>query len=94
MEQSIIALLVGIGFGYLFRNRKKSLKVFDGATMLFILILLFFMGVNLGKNQVVLQNITTAGLKALLISVGGIAGSICISLPVYRLFFKEYKDEK
>jgi len=94
MELSVIALLFGIGIGLLFRKKKKIIQVFDGSAMVFIIILLFLMGLSLGTNRVVLQNITGAGIYALVISLGGIAGSICFSLPVYHFLFRGHENEK
>ncbi|UCB44411.1 MAG: LysO family transporter [Spirochaetota bacterium] len=79
-----ISLLLGIGIGFLLKKRKTLLSTIDRLTPGIIFALLFFLGISLGMNEKVIANISKLGLYALLISAGGIAGSICLSIPLYR----------
>jgi uncharacterized membrane protein YbjE (DUF340 family) len=84
-----ISLLAGVGLGFLLKKRKSFLTVVERASIWIICAMLFFLGVSLGMNEKVIANITKLGINALLISVGGIAGSICLSIPLYRYLSRQ-----
>jgi hypothetical protein len=50
--------------------------------------LLFLLGVAIGANEVIVKNLPVLGLKALLITLGGIIGSVMLSWIAYHLWFK------
>ena len=79
-----ISLLAGVGLGFLLKRRKTFLTMTDKLTPGIIFAMLFFLGVSLGMNEKVMANISKLGFYALLISIGGTAGSICLSIPLYR----------
>ena len=74
-------------------KRKIFLTITDRITPGIIFALLFFLGISLGMNEKVMANISKLGLYALLISVGGITGSICLSIPLYR-YLSRPKDKR
>ncbi len=81
-------LIAGIFVGYVLRQRSKCLSIAEKISMLFILLLLFLLGVSLGRNKTVLSNLSVFGLQAAVITVGGILGSIILSFLTYKYFFQ------
>jgi uncharacterized membrane protein YbjE (DUF340 family) len=84
-----LSLIVGISVGFMVRNKNKSLQISNKVSSLLIFILLCLLGISLGRNEAVLDNISIAGLQAIVLTFGGVAGSILISFFIYRYFFKE-----
>ena len=83
----IIIMCAGIALGYLIQNRKRWVRLADRLTMWAIYILLFLLGIAIGTNEVIVKNLPTLGLKALLISMGGVLGSVLVAWLAYRLWF-------
>ena len=78
----------GIAAGYLLRNIGFLQKI--GRPISYtILLLLFLLGISVGANQDIVNNLTTLGGQALLLALAGTAGSILAAWAVYNLFFKE-----
>ncbi len=77
----------GIGIGYLMRYM-GWLSVLQKSISWTIYLLLFFFGLQVGANELVVNNLDTLGLQALAISVAGSLGSAIAALAVYRLVFK------
>ena len=88
----ISILFLGIGVGYLFR--KISLLQHIGQPIQYtICILLFLLGISVGGNPEIVDNLGVLGTQAVLISVASNGGSVVMAWAVYRYFFKE-KEEK
>ena len=87
MVTVIIIMCLGIVLGYLIRNRKLWVRLADKLTMWAIYLLLFLLGIAIGTNEVIVKNLPTLGLKALLISMGGVLGSVLVAWLAYRLWF-------
>lgn len=81
-------MLAGITSGYLLRN-VSQLKHTGKLISIFIFLLLFFLGVGVGKNEDIINNFPVIGLQAGIITTGALAGSIFLSWYVYRKFFKK-----
>ncbi|HZJ73460.1 MAG TPA: LysO family transporter [Perlabentimonas sp.] len=84
----LIVMVVGVFFGYFLRNRKKLVKFADKFTMWAIYLLLFLLGIAVGANEIIMKNLPRLGLKALIISLGGIAGSVLLAWAAYVIWFK------
>ena len=84
----LLCLVSGILTGYLIKNRKSTV-VLERITSGTVLVLLFILGMTVVSNKTVLQNLSGVGLKALVLTFGGILGSITLSFAVYRIFFKD-----
>lgn len=77
--------------GYFIRN--VSLTKYVGAVIGFIiLLLLFFLGISVGSNEQVIKNFSSIGLDALIITLGGISGTVLCAWWVYEKFFKKGKN--
>ncbi len=84
-----LSLIAGISFGFLLRNREISHQISNRASSLLIFILLLLLGISLGRNKAVLGSLSFVGLQAIVLTFGGVAGSILVSLFIYRYFFEE-----
>lgn len=83
----IIAILFsGIVIGVLLRG--KRFKLLPKIIMVIIYLLLLVMGVWVGANPDVTDNLSTLGVKALIVTLFAIGGSIVAAAIIYRYFFK------
>ncbi len=89
----LLSLASGSVIGFLIRNRTKASRGFGKATTGIIFLLLFILGLTVGSNESLFKNISTVGLKALILTLGGIFGSVGLSFVVYRRFFGENRKE-
>ena len=87
MFKVLIITFSGIALGYLFR-RLKALQYLQKSISWTIWLLLFFFGLQVGANELVVSNLDTLGLKALLIAVAGSFGSCVAAWALYRFLFK------
>lgn len=78
----------GIAVGYLLRKFALLQKMGKPISYT-ILLLLFLLGISVGANEAIIDNLATLGGQALLIAVAGTAGSVLAAWGVYTLFFKE-----
>lgn len=82
----VISLMVcGIVLGYIFRE--KNLKIVQKLINYAIFLLLFLLGITVGANDNVMNNLDSIGLEALLITLAAVSGSILCAWAVYRFFF-------
>jgi len=84
-------MLAGIGAEY-FLRRIPDIKIIGKLITCFIFLLLFFLGISVGHNEKIVNNLTTIGLQALIITMGAIAGSILLAWFVYKKFFVKGKE--
>lgn len=73
----------GIALGYLARKAEWVKFLSKGITWT-IWLLLFLFGVQVGSNELVVSNLDTLGLKALLISIAGVLGSSVAAWGITR----------
>ncbi|HPO50888.1 MAG TPA: LysO family transporter [Spirochaetota bacterium] len=90
----ILSMTAGIAVGFFFRKKYKAAKIADKLTGGVIYILLFSLGLSVGANEKIVKNIGNLGLKALIISVSAILGSMIFSFFVYRFFFKDKNNDR
>lgn len=82
----VISLMVcGIILGYALKER--NLKFVQKLINYAIFLLLFLLGITVGANGEVMNNLDSIGLEALLITLAAITGSILCAWGVYRFFF-------
>ena len=81
-------MVVGIIVGYIYNNKKKFIKFSEKLTNWTIYLLLFLLGVGIGANKKIINNLDTIGYNALILTIGAVLGSIICALIVYKLFFK------
>lgn len=92
MLNVILVMTLGILFGIAFRSKKKMINVFIKSTLWIIFLLLFFLGLTVGYNDEIMQNLGTIGFRALQFSLAALLGSLSLSWVVYRYFFKSNKS--
>lgn len=73
----ISLMLTGIGTGYILRRR--NLKCVQHLITVLIWLLLFLLGTEVGHNETIIRGLHTLGAQALVLTLGGIAGSIFAS---------------
>lgn len=84
----VIIMTIGIAAGYGVKKFLPVVKVNDKLTTWAIYLLLFLMGIGIGANKTIMSSLHNLGLNALIISIGGVLGSISLGWVTYRLFFK------
>lgn len=91
---TVISIMFGgVAVGYLFR--KITWLQFVGKPItVSIILLLFLLGVSVGSNKEIVDNLATLGLQALLIAFAGTIGSVLAGWAVYHFFFKEKRNDE
>ena len=82
-------MFAGVLCGWLLRRKPWLNCAASRLTMPLIFLLLFVMGVGVGGNGNVMDNLAGLGGKALLITLGAVAGSLVAGKLVYRFFFRD-----
>ncbi len=78
---------IGIGAGALLRSRKRLFIFVDRITVYAIWLLLFLLGLSIGTNDVIVKNIGTLGLQAIVTAVVSIGLSVLLSYFLYHYLF-------
>ncbi|WP_244825603.1 LysO family transporter [Carboxylicivirga linearis] len=91
----VIGLFIaGIFIGRQLKNKEKTRKRVDKAVNYAIYLLLFLLGISVGINEDIIQNFSRIGYKALLLTIGALAGSILLAKVIYIFFFKKYQEKE
>ena len=85
-------MLTGMLVGYLLRNKKLSW--IQSLITLFIWLLLFLLGVDVGGNQNIINNLHTLGLEALYITMAAVLGSAICAWGLWHFINKNNKEKK
>ena len=87
---TVVALMsLGILIGVLLRKKKEIFRWVDRLVGYTIYLLLFLLGLSVGKNDLILKNIHLIGIQALIITLAAICGSILLCRLVYLFFFRK-----
>lgn len=81
-------MFAGIATGYLLRRIEWLQKVGKPISYT-IFLLLFLLGISVGANKEIVDNLVPLGGQALLLALAGTLGSVLAGWGVYHLFFKE-----
>lgn len=84
----IACMFLGILVGFL--TRKKSLKHTWAILTFLIWMLLFLLGISIGSNQAVMNNLAPIGLEALLITLMATLGS-CLAAKILLTYLNRRK---
>ncbi len=79
----ILLLLAGIGIGFCLRKRNAARKV-QAAVSVLIWVLLFLLGVEVGENERIIRGLHTLGVEAVVLAVGGTAGSVLAAWGLWQ----------
>lgn len=76
-------MLSGVLFGYLIRSKK--IIILHKVITALIWILLLLLGVAVGANRAIIDNLHIIGLDAIYITAGAVVGSILASWLLWRI---------
>ena len=85
-------MISGIIAGVFIHHKPKLIKLNDRLISLAIYLLLFLLGISVGLNKTIVQNIGTLGFQALIITLGAIFGSVLMWWLIWRVFFRTEKN--
>ena len=80
-------MALGGVIGY-FLRQKNFIKFVPSVLHLIVFTLLFLLGITVGSNQLIMENLFSYCGQAAVISLLGVTGSIAASMIIYRFFFK------
>ncbi len=83
----LIIMISGIILGYFISDKRKLLTINDKLVTVFIYVLLFLLGVEVGLNEKIINNFYMIGYQSIVITFGALLGSLLCSYVVYKLFF-------
>lgn len=91
MISVIAAMLSGIFFGYLLR--KQNLWFVQPCVTLFIWLLLWLLGIEVGSNDVIVRSLHTLGVEALILTLGGTLASVTAAKFLWNAIRRKQQAE-
>lgn len=88
MEIVILVMIAGIFTGVLIHRKNQLIKINDRLITIAIYVLLFLLGISVGLNKTILNNIEILGFQALIITLGAVTGSVLVAWLIYKFFFQ------
>ena len=88
----LLLMLAGIIAGFSISRYPQLLKLNDKLTSAAIYALLFLLGISVGLNKTIIQNLDKIGVQAIIITLGAVSGSVLALSVLYRFFFKPEKS--
>jgi uncharacterized membrane protein YbjE (DUF340 family) len=90
-----IFLVLGIGFfiGYKGWLKERGLRYNSKLQTVWLLLLIFCMGVSIGRNGEIIRNLPLLGGKALLFAIMGVVGSTA-AVYIFSTLFLEKEGKK
>lgn len=93
MHIFLILIVLGAFIGY-FLRRKKFIGKVANIVQIIVCVLLFLLGITVGSNKLILDNLSYYCGQATIISVLSILGSAIASLILFHFCFKGKDNEK
>ncbi len=84
----VLIMMAGVVLGYFLRKRKRLAAINDKLITYAIYLLLLLLGISIGSNKTIVANLPVLGVKALVVTIGAMVGSILLALLTYNIFFK------
>jgi len=94
MIQVLVLMFLGWLVGLTVRGKKWISVWIDRAILIAIFLLLFFMGLGIGSNKLLLASLPTLGYNAIIITIGATFGSILAGWAVWKFVFSPEKNPK
>lgn len=94
MISVLLVMTAGIIIGAFIHKKPLLVQINDQLISLAIYVLLLLLGISVGLNKIIVQNIGTLGFQALIITLGAVLGSVLFSWIVFRVFFASEADKK
>ena len=88
MFSIISTMFLGIGIGYGLRNWTILQKT-EKTISITIFLLLFLLGISVGSNELIINNLAAFGWQAAILAFSATCGSILASWMVLKFFFKK-----
>lgn len=76
MVAEIVCISLGAPIGFLIQNHPRLIKTVDYSLTWSVRILLFLLGLSLGSNTTIIQQLDTLGIQAIIITFFCISGSL------------------
>ena len=89
----LMIMVAGILTGFAINRFPLAIKINDKLISWAIYVLLFLLGISVGLNKTIIQNLDKIGVQALIITVGAISGSVLALWILYRVLFREEQNE-
>ncbi|MDR3227053.1 MAG: LysO family transporter [Prevotellaceae bacterium] len=86
-------MIIGCVAGYILKSRIKFIRTAEKLCGFVIFLLLFSLGLSVGKNDAVMKNISNLGLLSIGIAIAAVAGSVVCAWFLYKIFFKKIKSD-
>lgn len=84
-------MFAGITLGYLLR--KQSLSWINRAIMALIWLLLFLLGIEVGKNEQIIRSLPTLGMEAFIIATVCVLGSCLTAWGLWKYTNRREEDK-
>ncbi len=84
-------MFLGIGVGYVLKNVEFLQKISKSISIT-IFLLLFLLGISVGADSNIINNLSTLGTQALLLAVAGSLGSAIAAWVIYKFILKPKKE--
>ena len=85
----LLCFAAGIGIGFALRSRRRLADQAGRLTSAAVCLLLFLLGLSIGVNDALVDNLGTLGLEALALMAGAVSGRIAITHLIFRRFYRE-----
>lgn len=82
-------MVAGIVAGLFLRGKPRAIYWVERSIMWSIYLLLFFLGLAIGSNPLIMAGLAGLGLTALWITLGGMAGSIVLAAILWKYVFSK-----
>ena len=92
MLEILFLMAFGILIGFLLRGKKRAVLWIEKAILWSIFLLLFFLGLSIGGDELIMASLPSLGLNAFLITIGGVTGSVLAAWAVWKFLFNRKKS--
>ncbi len=89
MIATLFLLLLGTLFGLLIEKNKRIVNLTNKLLLFVIYLLLFSLGISIGKNKILIKIFFKVGLESLIIAMFGIMGSAIFAYIIQKTFFEK-----
>lgn len=90
----LVIMTIGMLTGYLIHKKSILLKINNKLLTFSIYFLLFLLGIKIGLNDKIVNNIHNLGFQAVIITIGALLGSLICAYITYKLFFSDNSNKK
>ncbi len=92
MLEILFLMALGILIGFFLRGKKKVVFWIEKAILWSIFLLLFFLGLSIGGDELIMASLPSLGLNAFLITLGGVTGSVLAAWATWKFLFNRKRS--